>query len=254
MDVRRGFISLGILLAILVGLAVVGGGAYYVGQQNAPSQTASEDNLDTLQVLSTTNNSPETTVNTPTQSNAVRVGWKRYENKEIGIAFEYPESWGEISVNREKGCMYENTQYYGEKVASEMKKKLDTTGDPCLHLTLRVGERNFLATQSALYAQYPVPRGGYWGDAASSIKTDEYVRNFCSTSRGGDCKVFTTSNGIRVASYVDSGVCEMGCQPGTHYVIKSPHAFYFGLTLLASDVGNVNGSDFERLINSLRFI
>lgn len=60
---HRGFIGVGILIAILVGLAVLGGGVYFVMHQT-PSQTGSE-NFDNVQ---TTNNPVQTTVNTPTQT------------------------------------------------------------------------------------------------------------------------------------------------------------------------------------------
>jgi len=46
---QRGFIGFGVLIAIVVGLIVAGGGAYYVVQQRAPTQTVSE-NSDNLQV------------------------------------------------------------------------------------------------------------------------------------------------------------------------------------------------------------
>ena len=39
---QRGFVSAAVLIAILVGLAVLGGGAYYFMQQNSPSQVATE--------------------------------------------------------------------------------------------------------------------------------------------------------------------------------------------------------------------
>ncbi|MDO8518468.1 MAG: hypothetical protein Q7S26_04240 [bacterium] len=47
MQNQKGFIGLQVLIAILVGLVVLGGGAYYVVQQNTPSQTPS-DNLQQL--------------------------------------------------------------------------------------------------------------------------------------------------------------------------------------------------------------
>lgn len=64
---QRGFIGIGVLIAILVGLAVFGGGAYYAVRQQAPSQTTS-DNFDNVQQLPTTNNPAQTTTNTPTQT------------------------------------------------------------------------------------------------------------------------------------------------------------------------------------------
>ena len=64
---QRGFIGVGVLIAILVGLVVLGGGAYFVVQQQAPSQTAS-DNFDNVQTLPTTNNKTQQTQVSNTQS------------------------------------------------------------------------------------------------------------------------------------------------------------------------------------------
>lgn len=48
----RGFIGTRVLIAMILGLVVLGGGAYYVMQRNSSSQTASE-NFDNLQQLPT---------------------------------------------------------------------------------------------------------------------------------------------------------------------------------------------------------
>src|SRR3989344_558356 len=40
MQNQRGFIGVGVLIAIILGIVVLGGGAYYVVQKNTPSQTA----------------------------------------------------------------------------------------------------------------------------------------------------------------------------------------------------------------------
>ena len=65
---QRGFVSAAVLIAILLGLIVVGGGAYFVMQKQTPTQTTSE-NFDTAQTLPTTNNQQtQTTTNTPVQT------------------------------------------------------------------------------------------------------------------------------------------------------------------------------------------
>ena len=51
---QRGFVGVGVLIAIILGIVVLGGGAYYVVQQQAPTQTASE-NFDNVQTLPTQN-------------------------------------------------------------------------------------------------------------------------------------------------------------------------------------------------------
>ena len=85
---QRGFIGVGVLIAILVGLAVLGGGAYYVMQQQAPTQTAS-DNFDNLQQLPTTNNQvqTQTTANVPVQKTTEIVPdlTKYIERSQVGV-------------------------------------------------------------------------------------------------------------------------------------------------------------------------
>ncbi len=60
MQNQRGFVSAALLIAIVLGLIVVGGGAYYVVHQQSPSQTASEnlDNLQALPLSTTSGNQP----------------------------------------------------------------------------------------------------------------------------------------------------------------------------------------------------
>jgi len=69
MQNQRGFVGVGVLIAIILGIVVLGGGAYYVVQQQAPTQTATE-NFDNLQQLPITNNQPQTktTTNAPAQT------------------------------------------------------------------------------------------------------------------------------------------------------------------------------------------
>lgn len=66
MQNQRGFIGVGVVLLIVLGLIVVGGGAYYVGHQSA-SQTATK-NFDNVPTLPTTNNPAQATTNTSTQT------------------------------------------------------------------------------------------------------------------------------------------------------------------------------------------
>ena len=61
MKTQRGFIGVGVLITILVGLAVLGSGAYFLMQSNQTSQTASENNLDTLPTAQTTTRAPTKT-------------------------------------------------------------------------------------------------------------------------------------------------------------------------------------------------
>ena len=100
---QRGFAGVGVLIAIVLGLVVLGGGAYYVVQQQAPSQTASE-NFDTVQQLPTTNNQGQQPVNNkPAEnvvpSNTASVQLKTYINTKWGYSIKYPVDW---SVGKEE--------------------------------------------------------------------------------------------------------------------------------------------------------
>ncbi|HCI04471.1 TPA: hypothetical protein DEW47_00610 [Patescibacteria group bacterium] len=93
---QRGFIGVGILIAIVLGLIVVGGGAYFVMQQNSLSPTPSENNLDTLPT--TSSQTTGTTANpAPTQTSqnispaAPQNGWKTVPaSASSGLVVEYP--------------------------------------------------------------------------------------------------------------------------------------------------------------------
>src|SRR3989344_3731959 len=70
---QRGFIGIGVLIAILVGVSILGGGAYYLVEQQTSSQTASQNE----QPLPTTNPQAQTQTTTkpparttPTQNSA----------------------------------------------------------------------------------------------------------------------------------------------------------------------------------------
>src|SRR5665213_2128127 len=70
MQTQRGFIGLAALIAIVLGLIVIGGGAYYVMHQQSSSPTPSDNSLDNTQTLPTTNTQSNTqaTNNTPSVS------------------------------------------------------------------------------------------------------------------------------------------------------------------------------------------
>ena len=96
MQNQRGLVGVGVLIAILVGLLVLGGGAYFVMQQNTPSQTATDiENLDTLP---TTNNQLQQQANNkPTgnvaPSSPASAQWKTYTNVKLNYSVQYPANW-----------------------------------------------------------------------------------------------------------------------------------------------------------------
>lgn len=103
MQNQRGFVSAAVLIAIVLGLIVVGGGAYFVMQKQTPSQNTSE-NFDNVPTLPTTNTRPtpsattppKTTTTTPAPKPAVSdpsiAGWQTYQDKKYGYEFKYPDT------------------------------------------------------------------------------------------------------------------------------------------------------------------
>jgi type II secretory pathway pseudopilin PulG len=93
MQNQRGFVGVGVLIAILVGLAVLGGGAYYVLQQQAPTQ-ATSDNFDNLQQLPAyaQTQQKQVTTNTQIETSTPKPSLKKFTS-ESGFQFQYPSAW-----------------------------------------------------------------------------------------------------------------------------------------------------------------
>ncbi len=238
MSTQRGFIGIGVLLIILLGIVVLGGGAYFFVQPQS-SQTASKNNTATT-----------TTQTTPVST----TGWRLYENREIGVAFEYPESWGEVSVSREKGCQVDY-YYFGTSTVKKFLSEMQRTGDPCDHVMLllfspspRSGDI-FLDTMTPLANEYHLGRGGYWGDVSGLIN-DVFMAKVCAQA-GTVCA--KNSRGIQVAKVPNQPSGEDGPMV-TVYYIKSTHPFYYGLALSASRLNPAWEADFERVVDTLHFV
>jgi len=108
MTPNKGFIGLGALIAIVLAVIVVGGGAYYVMHQNAASTQPTYPDISTTQQTSpqqTTNTSVQATTNaavttptsapvsTQTQSSFAVAGMTKYTDADFGFSFWYPSSW-----------------------------------------------------------------------------------------------------------------------------------------------------------------
>ena len=81
MNTQKGFISIGILLAIILGVVVIGGGAYYIGHQSAAPQAPVNTALDE-------------TAKPNSEANSTKV----YRNAKYGFEVTYPNGW-EVVTN-----------------------------------------------------------------------------------------------------------------------------------------------------------
>lgn len=87
---QSGFTLVEILLIVLV-LAVLGFGGYYVwSQQSDNEQESASQSTDSEDVTSPENGTTE----------ALPAGFTLYENEELGFEFIHPESWGDVAVRR----------------------------------------------------------------------------------------------------------------------------------------------------------
>lgn len=82
MNKNKGFIGIGLLVAIVLGIVVVGGGAYYLGKGGSKQEVKSPENI-----LPKVENK-----NTTTNTVVIPSDWKTYSNTEVGFEFKYPPS------------------------------------------------------------------------------------------------------------------------------------------------------------------
>lgn len=130
MKTQQGFVSAGILIAIVLGLIVVGGGAYFVMQnQSANTEVVRDTGLDQLPTVNTnvdtrpstptTNPSTNTSVPTltfsasPTQINAgdsYTVSWASTNTTSCGISVDGVLSSNESVSGTKNGILYKTTK------------------------------------------------------------------------------------------------------------------------------------------------
>lgn len=122
-NLQSGFIGIPIFIAILLGIVMLGGGAYYVVHQQTPTQTTSEK-LDAFQA-STRNTSTSAQNPTPNQltpSTSVvdnTANWKTFVNSRDGYSVKYPSE--EIAGAPSTDCCSDLSQFGFEKSMSFMR-------------------------------------------------------------------------------------------------------------------------------------
>lgn len=104
MNTSRGFASLGLILLLVIGLAILGGGGYYLtSNQAAPPQPVTENATSTQPAPQTntstnstnpTNTASTTTQTTVTTTSSISVsGMSKYTDTDFGFSFWYPSGW-----------------------------------------------------------------------------------------------------------------------------------------------------------------
>jgi hypothetical protein len=176
------------------------------------------------------------------QNNSVPLA--SFEDKEIGIGFNYPEAWGTITVSTEAGTC---PPTYAD--------------DPCqlkiLQVKIGTTSEIFFVAETTGHEKYPLGRGGFWGDLAGNIKSD-YL-DLCSSREF--CDVVKNKSGITFARY-HAHVSEMGEEETSslsyEYKVYRHENPYYGLILSSARVKSA-GADVEKLfeetiVSSFKFL
>ncbi|MBI4093357.1 hypothetical protein HY417_00180 [Candidatus Kaiserbacteria bacterium] len=160
MQNKRGFIGVGALMAILVGLAVLGGGAYYVTHQQTTSQITSENPQDTLlpnNTLPTKNTVSNQQQKQFTPAPTATTGWKTYTSAQYGISIQYPANWTNCASNSG------NSRLQGSPRLLCIESNVSTAfGNPALAVTVQNDLKNKYPDYVSLktYLSAPDPFSG----------------------------------------------------------------------------------------------
>jgi hypothetical protein len=176
--------------------------------------------------------------------------WKNYTSDKYGFSFFYPSDWGTVKEFVEKGSC---------------PAGVITAKDPCIHISLAFsdvkGSGIFLSTATNLYAKYPNKnRGGYWGDAALSIKSKEYLYGFCGGHTSVSCGLINNSFGAEYLRYHDKGCIndsDGACDKSVlYYYVKSPNPVFYSALLSDAYLLNVTDSRvlMEQMMATFRFL
>ncbi|MDP2631339.1 MAG: hypothetical protein Q8P30_01050 [Candidatus Uhrbacteria bacterium] len=217
-----------ILLTVIITALIIGGGVYLF-QKNE---------IDTLREEVTALKASETTEDKelPTvidePSEVVASGSLIYQGEELGLSFEYPAKWEEITEDTDHG-----------------------------HFILKAGDDTFLSADN--YPYEGPDRGFGWTDLAVLIEGSESIDNFCENpifpqNNIRDCEVLTNTNGVTYVKTLEEMQAEGGLLGIAHnYYLFNPNADFSGIVISSIWLDENNLFNLEntldRLVKSIKF-
>lgn len=234
-----------ILLAVVLTALLVIGGVFFVWMKKQEKPVVPVPN----------NSNPIETKQEKKPSLTGTTGWTTYRNEEMGIQFDYPNSWGDINVSKEVGCV----DYYAAEVAIPKDLK-----ESCFHITLSASSFDkgaFLSTEGVDYTNTEIPRGADWRFRLISMPKEQ--ENFCLNNpfipmgnKGGhleNCKKFKTASELLVTK----GVREIPFTENekmTVYFIRTNHPIFYDLVLSSQYLkSSTSENELQQLIETIKF-
>jgi hypothetical protein len=230
---------IGAIIVLIIAI-VASGWFWYVSKMPKQKQIVSVTDITGNQSQQTSENQTQETSTEIIARNLDVSTWKTYRNEQIGIEFKYPPSWGDIHETREQSCL---------DFSDAKRKQLLNEKDPCLHISLSVGDSVFLATETPLTTKYGFPRGGGWAYKKGLTNSQDFCNHNPYTGYGLDnCHVFKTTNNIKVTDVVQEYPFSDG-ETMVAYYIHTPHPVFSDLVLSST---NLLASSFH--INKKKYV
>jgi len=216
-------------LVLFVAMPFIGG---WVGYHYAPEKVVEVEKVITKEVV--------IGVTSKEDKNFSSVNIKTFRDETLGLTFDYPSDWGEVTVNDERGSCSQDYALDDCNFRSLLFKDISS-------------QAIFLSAETKGHQDNPIGRGAFWGDMAGSI-TFNYL-SLC--EQRNNCSIVKNSNGVAFIMYeADPPPEEMGYQPERYYV-HNPDSQYYGLVLSSHRINSQspeNNRMFkEILINSFKF-
>lgn len=215
------------LITILLTAIIVGGGVYFF-QKNE---------IDTLREEITTiqeqEGIEEILQDDEPANSATSTDLKTYTSEELGLSFQYPSKWDEITEGTDHG-----------------------------HFILKAGDDTFFTADN--YPYEGPDRGFGWTDLSAYIEDQDFINNFCDSpifpNNVQECEILENSNGIKYVKTLEELHTEGGLLGIAHnYYFFNPNSEDFSGIVISSiwldDNGLFNLEEaLDKLVESINFI